>query len=242
MTFGDEFQRLSKYFRESLKGRSLDWNRKPPLYKKYGPDHEIIELPGPDIEEGRSIYKAIQQRRSVRNYKNVPADGKTLSQILWAAQGITLATEYHQFRAAPSAGALYPIETYCMINNVDDFKPGIYHYQVAYHTLIMLREGSFGLDLAQAALGQKMLRDSAFNLIWTAVIERSKWKYEQRAYRYIYLDAGHIAQNAALAAVSCGLGSCQVGAFFDEEVNRVIAVDGETEFAIYMSSFGFPKA
>ncbi len=241
MGFGDEFQRLSKYFRESMKGRGLDWDRKPPLYKKYPPENETIELPRPNREGGQPLYEAVQQRRSIRNYKNSPVDSKTLSQVLWAAQGITLATEYHQFRASPSAGALYPVETYCQINNVEGLKPGVYHYQVPYHALTLLREGSFGLDLARAALGQKMLRDSAFNLVWTAVIERSKWKYEQRAYRYIYLDAGHIAQNAALAAVSCGLGSCQVGAFFDEEVNRVIEIDGEAEFAVYMSSFGIPK-
>ncbi len=241
MGFGDEFQRLSKYLRETLKGKSLDWDQKPPLYKNYPPGTDLIELPGPDRENGHPLYRAIQQRRSVRNYSNSPVDGKSLSQVLWAAQGVTLATEFHQFRAAPSAGALYPIETYCMINNVAGFKPGVYHYQVPYHALILLREGSFALDLARAALGQKMLRDSAFNLIWTAVIERSKWKYEQRAYRYIYLDAGHIAQNAALSAVSCGLGSCQVGAFFDEEVNRVIEVNGDTEFVVYMSSFGIPK-
>ncbi len=241
MGFGDEFQRLSKYFRESLKGRGLDWDRKPPLYKKYPFENKTTELPRPGREGGQPLYEAVQERRSVRNYKNTPVNAKTLSQVLWAAQGITLATEYHQFRASPSAGALYPVETYCQVNNVEGFEPGLYHYQVPYHALTLVKEGSFGLDLARAALGQKMLRDSAFNLVWTAVIERSKWKYDQRAYRYIYLDAGHIAQNAALAAVSCGLGSCQVGAFFDEEVNRVIEVDGEAEFAIYMSSFGIPK-
>jgi len=240
MSFGDEFQRLSKYFRESLKGRSLDWDRKPPLYKKYSAENEMFELAQPEREGGQPLYQTLQQRRSVRNYQNKALDGKLMSQILWAAQGISLATEYHQFRTAPSAGGLFPIETYCVINNVNGFKPGLYHYQVPYHALVLVKEGSFGLDLARAALGQKMLRDSAFNLVWTAMIERSKWKYEQRAYRYIYLDAGHIAQNAALAAVSCGLGSCQVGAFFDEEVNRIIGIDGETEFAIYMSSFGPP--
>jgi len=241
MSFGDEFQRLSKYFRESLKGKGLDWENKPSLYKKYSGQIAAVELPGPDREGGKTLYSTIRQRRSVRNYQNAPVSGKALSQVLWAAQGITLATEYHQFRAAPSAGALYPIETYCVINNVEGYKPGLYHYQVPYHNLLLIKEGSFGLDLARAALGQKMLRDSGFNLVWSAMIERSKWKYDQRAYRYIYLDAGHIAQNAALAAVSCGLGSCQVGAFFDEEVNRVIDVDGESEFAIYMSSFGVPK-
>ncbi len=206
MSYGDKFQQLSKYDRETLKGNSLDWNRKPPLYKQYPPDLERFELEKPDQQGGQPLYSIIQQRRSKRSYNKTAVQGGKLSQVLWAAQGITLATEYHQFRAAPSAGGLFPIETYCAINNVEGFKPGIYHYQVPYHTLVLIKEGSYGLDLARAALGQKMLRESAFNLVWSAMIERSKWKYEQRAYRYIYLDAGHIAQNAALAAVSCGLG------------------------------------
>ena len=239
MTYGDDFQRLSRYSRHSLEGRSLDWENKPPLYKKY-PGAELFRLSEPDREGGAPLNGILQKRRSVRNYNSAVASEETLSQILWATQGITLSTDYHQFRASPSAGGLFPVETYCAINKVEGFKPGIYHYQVPYHALALVKEGAFGLDLARAALGQKMLRDADFNLVWTAMIERSKWKYEQRAYRYIYLDAGHIAQNAALAAVSCGLGSCQVGAFFDEEVNRVIDVDGEQEFAIYISSFGKP--
>lgn len=238
MNYGDDFQRLSKYARETLQGRNLDWNRKPPLYKQYPPDLERFELEKPDREGGLPLYSLLQQRRSERRYKNATLPAKKLSQVLWATQGITLATEYHQFRTAPSAGGLFPVETYCIVNKVEGFKPGVYHYQVPYHTLVLVKEGGHGAALARAALGQTMLRDAAFNLVWTAMIERSKWKYEQRAYRYIYLDAGHIAQNAALAALSCGIGSCQVGAFFDEEVNRVINVDGVSEFAIYMSSFG----
>jgi len=238
MNYGDDFQRLSRYDRETLGGRTLDWNHKPALYKKYPPELERFELEKPDQSGGAPLYSLLQQRRSERNFRGKALSGSKLSQVIWAAQGITLATEYHQFRTAPSAGGLFPIETYCVINNVDGFKPGVYHYQVPYHTLVLLKEGDFGLELARAALGQKMLRDASFNLVWSAMIERSKWKYEQRAYRYIYLDAGHIAQNTALAAVSCGLGSCQVGAFFDEEVNRILEVDGVDEFAVYMSAVG----
>jgi SagB-type dehydrogenase family enzyme len=75
--------------------------------------------------------------------------------------------------------------------------------------------------------------------IWTAVFQRTKWKYGQRAYRYIYLDAGHIAENLALAAVSLGLGSCQIGALFDEEINQIIGVDGKEESVLYMTVAGY---
>ena len=240
MNYGDDFQRLSRYNRQSLGGRTLDWDHKPAPYKKYPPELEKFELEKPDQSGGGTLYSLLKQRRSERNYRKTSLSGGILSQIIWATQGITLATEHHQFRTAPSAGGLYPIETYCVINSVEGFKPGVYHYRVPDHLLTLLKEGDFGLELARAALGQKMLRDASFNLVWSAMIARSSWKYEQRAYRYIYLDAGHIAQNAALAAVSCGIGTCQVGAFFDEEVNKIINVDGVNEFAIYMSAIGVP--
>lgn len=238
MKYGEDFQRLSKYRRETLQGRSLDWNSKPQLYKKYPDNLERIELSKPDRSDGEPLYKLMQQRRSRRNFLNEPVAEENLSQVLWASQGLSLLTEYHQFRTAPSAGGLFPIETYCVINNVAGMKPGIYHYQVGYHTLVLLDQGHFSQKLAKAALGQQMISDSAFNLVWTALIERSRWKYEERAYRYIYLDAGHIAQNTALAAESCGLGSCQVGAFFDEEVDKIIGVDGVGEFSIYLTAVG----
>jgi SagB-type dehydrogenase family enzyme len=238
MTYGDNFQKLSKYKRNELQDRQLDWNSKPPLYKKYPAHLERFDLEKPQRTGGLPLYSALQQRRSERRFAEKAASAAMLSQILWATQGITLANEYHQFRTAPSAGGIFPIETYCVINRVDQYEPGVYHYQVPYHTLVLIKAGNFGNELAQAALGQKMIRDAAFNLIWSAMLERSKWKYEQRAYRYIYLDAGHIGQNTALAAVSCGLGSCQIGAFFDEEVNTIIGIDGNVETAIYMTAIG----
>ncbi len=238
ITYGDDFQKLSKYRRESLGGKTLDWANKPPLYKKYPPKLKRFELLKPQEEGGMPLFKVIKDRRSERNFSNKAVTEITFSQILWAVQGITLANEYHQFRAAPSAGGLFPIETYCVINQVIGFIPGVYHYQVPYHSLVLIKAGSFGAELARAALSQKMVRDAAFNLVWSAMIERSKWKYDQRAYRYVYLDAGHIGQNAALAAVACGLGSCQIGAFFDEEVNAIIEVDGTAETAVYMTAIG----
>jgi len=238
MTHGDDFQKLSKYKQETMQGKSLDWAKKPGTYKLYPPELERVELDKPNLAGGSPLYEILRKRRSERVYKDLPVPKRTLSQIIWAAQGITLVTEYQQFRTAPSAGALYPVETYCVINNVDSVKPGVYHYQVPYHTLVLLKEGYYGSSLAQAALGQTIPQLASFIFVWSAVPERAKWKYDQRAYRYIYLDAGHIAQNAALAATSCGLGSCQIGAFFDDEVNKVIGVDGKTETAIYMTAIG----
>ena len=161
-----------------------------------------------------------------------------LSQLLWATQGITSRAWGYDFRAVPSAGALYPIETYVLANRVDDLLPGIYHYDVQRAELVLLKEGNFGPEAARAGLGQEILGDAAAVFIWTAVVERSKWKYRQRAYRYIYMDAGHIGQNLYLAATALNLGCCTVGAFFDEEVDRLIGVDGNEEISVYLGAVG----
>jgi SagB-type dehydrogenase family enzyme len=107
--------------------------------------------------------------------------------------------------------------------------------------LIFLKEGDFGPNLQDAGLGQGMLEEAACVFIWTAIVERSKWKYRERAYRYIYMDAGHIGQNLYLAATALNLGCCTVGAFFDEEVDRLIGVDGKEEISIYLGAVGRPR-
>lgn len=219
----------------------MDWSRKAETYKKYPADLERIELEKPDTTGGRPLYELLEQRLSERRFRDNPLGKQEFSQLLWAAQGITLATEHHQFRTAPSAERLYPVETYVVVNRAENLKAGVYHYQVPGHGLVLLAEGSFGPQLARAALGQEFLAQAVFVFVWSAMVKRSKWKYDQRAYRYIYLDAGHIAQNAALAALSCGLGSCQVAAFYDDEVNRIIGVDGNEETALYMTAVGAPS-
>jgi SagB-type dehydrogenase family enzyme len=144
----------------------------------------------------------------------------------------------YELRVAPSAGALYPVETYLSVQKVEGIGQGIYHYNVRLHELDLLRSGDLRFDLARAALDQDFLAEAAVVFAWTAVFPRSKWKYQERAYRYVYLDAGHIAQNVALAAVALGLGSCQVAALFDEEVNALLGVDGKEESIIYMTAVG----
>ena len=136
---------------------------------------------------------------------------------------------------------LYPIETYIAANNVEELKEDIYHYNIKNHLLEEIKLGNFGDKLAYAALDQEMCADASVVFIWTAVVRRSKWKYSQRAYRYIYLDAGHIAENFALAAASVNCVSCHVGAFFDDEINSILDIDGVEESSICLSVVGHPK-
>jgi SagB-type dehydrogenase family enzyme len=236
---GDRFQEETKYKRETLKGGMLDWDSKPPVYKEY-PGARRVDLPQFGNIETMSLTETITRRKSIRLYSGEPLTGEALSFLLWASGGIGRMERGHAYRTAPSAGALYPIETYLVIQGVAAVDPGIYHYAVKDHVLEEIRQGEYGHDITQAALGQKMCLNAAVVFIWTAIFYRSKWKYKERAYRYVYLDTGHMAENLALAAASIGLGSCQIGALFDGEVNDIVGVDGSDESVIYMSIVGHP--
>jgi SagB-type dehydrogenase family enzyme len=133
------------------------------------------------------------------------------------------------------------VETYVVIHAVEGIEPGVYHYGVERHELDQLKIGDFRAEITQAALDQEMASRANVVFVWTAVFERSKWKYRQRAYRYIYLDAGHIAQNVAIGAVALGLGSCQIAALYDDEANALLGVDGLEESTIYMTAIGRPR-
>jgi SagB-type dehydrogenase family enzyme len=236
---GVRFQQATKYAREGLVGRRLDWDSKPGTYKEYR-GSERVPLAHPVPYDTLTLDEALRHRRSVRDFSPTPLTREQLSYLLWASTGIRECYEGYAFRTAPSAGALYPIETYVVVNNVQDVPSGLYHYNIQDHVLEELKEGDLSEEIALGALDQEMCMHAPVVLVWTAVFQRSKWKYEQRAYRYVYLDTGHIAANLALASTSIGLGSCQIGAFFDDEVNRLLGVDGVEESVLYLSVVGRP--
>jgi SagB-type dehydrogenase family enzyme len=233
---GDTFQKETKYYPGKMSGGYLDWSRKPEVYKTY-PDSTVKELP-PVEPVTMPLHEVLQKRKSVRRFSKEPLTLQQLSCLLWSSTGIQRREQGHEFRTAPSAGALYPVETYVIVHAVESLERGVYHYNIPGHALEELTLGDFRRDITNAALGQRICFDCAAVFVWTAVFYRMKWKYKQRAYRYIYLDAGHIAQNCALTAVGLNLGSCQVGALFDDEVNRLLQVDGTEESTIYLTVVG----
>ncbi|MBN1632241.1 MAG: SagB/ThcOx family dehydrogenase [Thermoleophilia bacterium] len=257
---GREFQEETSYRRDSMEEHDLDWRSKPPIYKFYS-HAPVIGLPDPapslDEYPGPDIYTCVSRRRSVRSFGATPLSLLELSRLLWASGGITTSyiTPHGQdfYRAAPTAGALYPIETYVLVNRVEGLEPGLYHYRVAgvdilerpitegSHALEQLKTGDLRADISAAALDQLMCAKAAAVFIWTAVFARSTWKYRERAYRYVYLDAGHMAAQLSLAAVAQGLGSCPIAAFYDNEVNELVGVDGESEGIVYMTAIGRPS-
>ncbi|MGD2104496.1 MAG: SagB/ThcOx family dehydrogenase [Anaerolineae bacterium] len=212
-----------------------DWGGRPSTYKTY-PDADRIPLPDPGGFRRMTVEDGIQTRRSVRDYSEEPLSLAALSGLLHAAQGIT--EERRKFRAAPSAGALYPIEPYVVVQRIEALHPGIYHYAVEAHELEVLQLGDFRDRVTRAGLYQAFLGQAAACFVLSAVFQRSRWKYRKRAYRYVLLETGHIAQNLYLAATSMGLGACAVGAFYDDQVNRLLGLDGQEEAALYIISVG----
>jgi SagB-type dehydrogenase family enzyme len=237
---GDVFQQQTKYHRGRMPGRGMDWGNIPDAYKEYE-GAQTTQLPRPAVKVDVSLDEVLRVRKSVRRFTRQPVNLSEMSYLLWASTGIQRVEGGHEFRTAPSAGALYPVETYVVANNVEGLAQGVYHYAIRRHELEQVKAGDYRSAVSEGALGQSLCAEAAFVLIWTAIFGRSKWKYGQRAYRYIYLDAGHIAQNLALAAVSLGLGSCQVGALYDDELNRILDLDGIEESVIYTSAVGHPQ-
>ncbi len=231
---GQQYHRWSMPGGSGLTGLRLDWGPRPPAVKTYT-QAPRISLPAPHAP-GADLWRVIAARRSRREYLPGPLPLDDLSALLAAAQGVT--EPRWGFRAAPSAGALYPIETYVAAHDVEGLEPGLYHYAVADHALEPVRTGDLRASLVAAGIGQEMLGTAQACFILTAIFQRTRWRYRERAYRYILLEAGHIGQNLYLAATGLGLGACAIGAFLDDQVNHLLGVDGEEEAALYLLTVG----
>ena len=205
---------------------------------KHYPGAPTVALPGNwSLEEAR-ISPLLQKRRSIRKFAGDAISLANLSFMLWASQGITARAGKHNLRTSPSAGALYPIETYVAVERVEDLTPGLYHLDCQNFQLEQVKPDACGEDLALACLGQQFIGEAAAVFIWTAVLRRNFQKYGNRGLRYILLDAGHICQNVLLAAEATGSAACPVAAFFDEEVNEILGVDGDEEPSLYLAAIG----
>ena len=227
----------TKYSREQLVRDDLGDIPAPDRFKSYL-DAETLSLPKVDLSEPADLWQSLANRRSERNTTKDPLSEGDLSKVLWAAQGVTARAGMHLLRTAPSAGALYPFETYVYVHRVDGIDQGIYHFDVMAFALEKLRDGDFNRDITAASLGQPVVQKAAVVVIWTAMMLRCMAKYRERAVRYIGMDLGHVCQNVQLAATAMGLGSCPIGAFYDDDMNGLIGVDGEEETVLYMVTVG----
>jgi SagB-type dehydrogenase family enzyme len=197
--------------------------------------NEKIKLPEPKYNSDTSVEQALHERRSVREYRDEPLTLIEVSQLLWAAQGIT--DSRRGYRTAPSAGALYPLDVYLVISDVEGVTNGIYKYKPHQHELVRIRSGNVRNELTIAALGQTCVEESAMVIVFSAVYERTTQKYGNRGIRYAHMEAGHAAQNVFLQAVSLDLGLVVVGAFKDEEVRKILNMS-DKEQPLYILPVG----
>ncbi len=181
----------------------------------------VIRLPEPREDSNASVESALRRRRSVREFAKAGLTLAEVSQLLWAAQGITGPDGK---RTAPSAGALYPLEVLLVAGEQHELPAGIYRYRPQAHDLLLVAQGDRRARVAAAALEQHFLSDAPVTIVLAAVYERTARKYRQRAERYVHMEVGHTAQNVHLRAVALGLGTVVVGAFDDAEVKRVLGL------------------
>lgn len=190
----------------------------------------VVQLPVPKIAGAISLEQTLKERRSVREYADAPLNLAEVSQLLWAAQGIT---DPDGLRTAPSAGALYPLEIYLAGGNVDSLAAGIYRYLPHEHKLTQISAGDARKTLSEAAWDQECVRDAAAVIIITAIYQRTMKKYGQRGVQYAHIEVGCAAENVFLQAVSLNLGAVFVGAFGDAAVSRILNLpDGEQPLAL----------
>ena len=192
----------------------------------------VKKLPAPRNKGAMSVESCIAKRRSVRSFSDSVLSDEEISQLLWAAQGIT--DRNRGFRAAPSAGATYPLETYVVT------REGVFRYLPQQHALESIKTGDSRGMLAIAALGQSFVRQAPVTIVFSAVPERTTNRYGNRGIMYIHMEAGHAAQNVHLQAVALGLGSVPVGAFDENMAAKAIGVP-TGERVVYLVPVGRPS-
>lgn len=183
-----------------------------------------IQLPEPAFDSDTSIEHALRDRRSIRDYSDEPLDLTQIGQLLWAAQGIT---HKYGYRTAPSAGALYPLELYLVVGDVEGLDTGVYHYHPEDHVLTQIVAGDLRAELRSAALDQDPIKEAPAVIVITAIYERTTNKYMSRGERYVHMEVGCAAQNIYLQAVSLDLGTVFIGAFTDSQVSTILQLSDE---------------
>lgn len=227
-------------FSQTDQNRGID---APPIEKPYPPDALRIDLVSPGKWEdipGVDLATAIGNRQSRRRYLQQPLTLEELSFLLWATQGLRgKPAGGHAFRTVPSAGCRHALETYLAVLDVEGLEPAIYRYLPLSHQLLYeFTVEQLAERLIRSALGQAFAGRAALVFIWTAIPYRMEWRYGVVSHKVIAIDAGHVCQNLYLACEAVGAGTCAIAAYDQEEVDRLIGVDGDDEFAIYLAPVG----
>ena len=200
-------------------------------------------LPAPRTEGNMSVEEALQNRRSHRHFQNKALTIEQLSQLLWAAYGITVPKPDSPglrggLRTTPSAGALFPLEIYAIIGNVEGIEPGVYRYISEEHKIVRIIDRDVRRELTDASFGQRMVQEAPVSIFYSAVFSRTTSRYGERGIMYVHMEIGHSAQNVYLQAVALGLGTCAIGAFVDDQVRQLLQLP-EDEVPLYIMPVGY---
>lgn len=242
-----------RYFLKDSIRKTIDFSKTdqsrglppPPVEKPYNEDHEVVPLVSPSDLAGlykTTLQSAIGNRRSRRKFKGESISLIELSFLLWATQGITrLIDSGHALRVVPSAGARHALETYLAVFNVGGLEKGFYRYLPLSHSLLIERlDDLAAYQIQTASFNQNWMANAAVVFLWAAVPYRMEWRYGLAAHKVILLDAGHVCQNLYLACEAIGAGACAVAAYDQEQIDRVLGLNGEDEFVIYTAAIGRP--
>jgi SagB-type dehydrogenase family enzyme len=195
---------------------------------------KVLKLPEINISD-MPLEQALLERRSIRKFNKEPLTLNHISQLLWASQGVTHPRGY---RTAPSAGALYPLEVYLVAGKVSAIDPGVYRYVPDKHELIQTIKGDYREKLSASCLRQNAILDAPAVFVFSGVYKRTSRKYGDRGLRYVFMEAGHAAQNVCLQAIPIGLGSVVIGAFSDASIKTTLKLPVD-ESPLYVIPVGF---
>jgi len=219
----------------------------PPLVKAYDESSVIIDLPkvNKSVLTNNDLFKCIEERRSVRIYKDENLSLEELSYLLWSTQGVTKVSEGNTFtlRTVPCSGATHSFETYLFIMKVKDLAKGIYRYLPLEHKLLFLSdiedmEGTINDLTLEQPFVPRFASKASVVFAWSTIPYRSEWKFDITAHKKILIDVGHICQNLYLASESIDAGTCAIGIYDQTMVDNLLQIDGENEFSVYLAAVG----
>jgi SagB-type dehydrogenase family enzyme len=244
-SIGSRFMRETQIARLKEQSEQRRGLPQPPLELAYTGSGPLIDLPRPEtLALGKiDLIQVINARRTLRDFSPEPITLAELSFLLWCTQGVQQRTDRPAtLRPVPSAGARHAFETVLLVNRVEGLPAGLYRFLAGEHKLGALEAPAEITErITLACRGMDHVRASAVTFIWVAVLARMRWRYSERGYRFLHLDAGHVCQNLYLAAEAIGCGACAIAGFDDEPLNRELCLDGEELFAIYLGALGKRK-
>ncbi len=218
----------------------------PPIQKPYGKEEVLINLvASEDLKLGKMpLIDAINNRRSRRVFTGETLTLEELSLLLWVTQGISELVKQDNsknmssLRTTPSAGARHPFETYLLVNAVEGIPPGLYRYLPLEHKMCFMKANSNLIGQVHEACYRQYIKKSSVVFIWTVIPYRTEWRYDMMASKAIAQDSGHMCQNLYLACESIGAGTCAIGGYDQKKIDKVLGVDGEDEFTVYLAPVG----